>query len=75
MPVFIVREGRTRPPRRVTCCPSCEVERTGDLQDDVRHNTQRFTDVFEEMVRRHPEQWLWMHKRWKTRPLGEPRIY
>jgi KDO2-lipid IV(A) lauroyltransferase len=27
------------------------------------------------MVRRYPEQWLWMHKRWKTRPPGEPRIY
>jgi KDO2-lipid IV(A) lauroyltransferase len=31
--------------------------------------------ILEEMVRRYPEQWLWMHKRWKTRPPGEPKLY
>jgi Kdo2-lipid IVA lauroyltransferase/acyltransferase len=74
VPVFIVREGRSA--RHVVhVLPILQVERTGDPADDVRHNTQRFTAVFEEMVRRHPDQWLWMHKRWKTRPLGAPRIY
>ena len=52
-----------------------QVERTGDDQADVVRNTQRFSDVFEDMVRRYPEQWLWMHKRWKTRPAGAPRLY
>ena len=55
--------------------PILQVERGDDPAEDVRRNTQRFTAVFEEMVRRYPEQWLWMHKRWKTRPPGESRIY
>jgi Kdo2-lipid IVA lauroyltransferase/acyltransferase len=74
VPAFIVREGRSAR-HRVHVLPILQVERTGDPAEDVRRNTQRFTDVFEEMVRRHPEQWLWMHKRWKTRPAGEPRLY
>jgi len=74
VPVFIVREGRSAR-HRVHVLPILQVERTGDPAEDVRRNTQRFTAVFEEMVRRHPEQWLWMHKRWKTRPPGEPRLY
>jgi len=74
IPVFIVREGRSAR-HRVHVLPILQVERTGDPAEDVRRNTQRFTAVFEEMVRRHPEHWLWMHKRWKTRPAGEPRLY
>src|SRR5438034_718349 len=74
VPAFIVREGRSAR-HRVHVLPILQVERTGDPAEDVRRNTQRFTAVFEEMVRRHPEQWLWMHKRWKTRPPGEPRFY
>jgi len=74
VPAFIVREGRSAR-HRVHVLPILQVERTGDPAEDVRRNTQRFTAVFEEMVRRHPEQWLWMHKRWKTRPPGEPRLY
>ncbi len=74
VPAFIVREGRSAR-HQVHVLPILQVERTGDPVEDVRRNTQRFTRVFEEMVRRHPEQWLWMHKRWKTRPPGEPRLY
>ena len=51
------------------------VQRTGDLESDVIRITQELSDMFEGMVRRHPEQWLWVHKRWKTRPLGEPKVY
>lgn len=38
---------------------------TGDKETDVARLTQRFTDVIEDIVRRHPEEWLWLHKRWK----------
>lgn len=52
-----------------------EQERTGDSEMDAVANTALFTRVIEEYVRRYPEQWLWMHRRWKTRPTGEERIY
>lgn len=74
VPVFIVRDGH-RARHMVHVLPIMEVERTGDFQEDVRRNTERFSRVFEDMVRRYPEQWLWVHKRWKTRPTGEPKIY
>jgi KDO2-lipid IV(A) lauroyltransferase len=41
----------------------------------VRRLTQSFTGVVEKYVRRYPDQWLWIHRRWKTRPPGEPGIY
>ncbi len=40
----------------------------GDAARDVVHNTQRFTHLLEERIRRHPEQWLWLHHRWRTQP-------
>jgi Kdo2-lipid IVA lauroyltransferase/acyltransferase len=55
--------------------PTVELSRTGDEEGDVRENTQRFTRVIEEFVRAHPDQWLWVHKRWKTRPPGDPPMY
>jgi KDO2-lipid IV(A) lauroyltransferase len=50
-------------------------ERTGDDERDVRRLTQMFTTVVEKYVRRYPDQWLWIHRRWKTRPPGESGIY
>lgn len=52
-----------------------ELLRTGDEEADVRENTARFTRVIEEYVRKYPDQWLWVHKRWKNRPPGEKPIY
>jgi KDO2-lipid IV(A) lauroyltransferase len=49
--------------------------RTGDFKEDVRLNTERFAMVIEEIVRHYPDQWLWVHKRWKTRPDGEADLY
>jgi KDO2-lipid IV(A) lauroyltransferase len=42
-----------------------EMRRTKDLRTDLVTNTQRITDVVERMVRRHPEQWFWLMRRWK----------
>ena len=52
-----------------------ELVRTGNTENDVKENTARFTKVIEEIVRKNPEQWVWVHKRWKTRPAGEKSIY
>ncbi|MGH9838811.1 MAG: lysophospholipid acyltransferase family protein [Blastocatellia bacterium] len=48
---------------------------TGNQKEDVVANTQRYTAALESIIRRHPDQWLWIHRRWKTRPEGEPEIY
>ena len=48
---------------------------TGDQLNDIRAATQQMTSVIEEYVRKFPDQWLWIHRRWKTRPPGEPPLY
>jgi Kdo2-lipid IVA lauroyltransferase/acyltransferase len=55
--------------------PAVELARTGDEDADVIENTARFTRVIEDFVRAHPDQWLWVHRRWKTRPPGEKPLY
>jgi KDO2-lipid IV(A) lauroyltransferase len=52
-----------------------ELVRSDDLQGDIVENTARFTATIESYVRRYPEQWLWVHRRWKTRPPGAERMY
>jgi len=52
-----------------------EVVHTGDAERDAVTNTATFTAAIERYVRRYPEQWLWLHRRWKTRPEGEEGIY
>ena len=47
----------------------------GDAEADAAENTARLTAVLEDAIRQYPSQWLWMHRRWKTRPAGEPPIY
>jgi KDO2-lipid IV(A) lauroyltransferase len=49
--------------------------RTGDAEADILANTALFTAAIEAYVRRYPEQWLWVHRRWKTRPEGEGKLY
>jgi KDO2-lipid IV(A) lauroyltransferase len=55
--------------------PAVELARTANEETDIVENTQRFTRVIEDFVRAHPDQWLWVHKRWKTRPPGEKPLY
>ena len=55
--------------------PAVQLIRTGNLEADVIANTQKFTSIIEEYARRYPDQWLWVHRRWKTRPEGEAPLY
>jgi KDO2-lipid IV(A) lauroyltransferase len=52
-----------------------ELVKTGNQQDDIVANTALFNRVLEQVVRRYPDQWLWVHRRWKTRPPGEKPLY
>jgi Kdo2-lipid IVA lauroyltransferase/acyltransferase len=52
-----------------------ELVRTGDAERDIFENTQLFARVTEEIIRKYPEQWVWLHARWKTRPAGERPLY
>jgi Kdo2-lipid IVA lauroyltransferase/acyltransferase len=55
--------------------PMVELMRTGNTERDIFVNTQRFAKVIEQIIRNHPEQWVWVHARWKTRPKGEAPLY
>jgi KDO2-lipid IV(A) lauroyltransferase len=46
-----------------------------DPDEEILANTANFTRLIEDYARRYPEQWLWVHRRWKTRPPGEPPLY
>jgi KDO2-lipid IV(A) lauroyltransferase len=50
-----------------------EAPASGDHEADVRTVTEHYTRILELWVRRWPEQWLWTHRRWKTRPPGASR--
>jgi Kdo2-lipid IVA lauroyltransferase/acyltransferase len=60
---------------RVEFDRALELVRTGNDEVDAVANTAIFTKVIEDYVRRYPDQWLWVHRRWKTRLAGEPGLY
>jgi KDO2-lipid IV(A) lauroyltransferase len=68
IPVFCVPQPEGT--YRIIYGPLCEVKSTGDRAKDVARITAECTAVLEQWVRRHPEYWLWMHRRWKTAPPG-----
>jgi KDO2-lipid IV(A) lauroyltransferase len=60
---------------RIRFEPALTLLRSGDDEADALSNTAMFTRVIEDFVRRYPGQWLWVHRRWKTRPSGEAPLY
>jgi Kdo2-lipid IVA lauroyltransferase/acyltransferase len=55
--------------------PELVIDRRQGAKEDVLALTQQCNDVLESWIRRYPEQWLWIHRRWKTRPAGERGLY
>src|SRR5207302_906968 len=60
---------------RLQMAPALALIRTGDNEADIVANTAMFNQVLETYIRKHPEQWLWVHRRWKTRPAGDASLY
>lgn len=66
IPVFIIRKnGR----HELIIEEPIELTDTGDKSADLIKNTQKWSDVVESYIRKYPEQWVWMHRRWKTKPV------
>jgi KDO2-lipid IV(A) lauroyltransferase len=55
--------------------PELVFQHTVDAEADALAATQQCATATEDWIRRYPDQWLWIHRRWKTRPPGEPGIY
>ena len=65
VPVFMVRE---KSGFRAEFGPEIFTVNTGDRQKDIEINTQEYNRVIENFIRRYPDQWFWVHQRWKTKP-------
>ena len=74
VPAFIVREPNQRT-LRIEIHDEVPIQRSGDHEADIEENTRRFVKVIEDVVRRYPEQFLWTHRRYRTRPRGMAPIY
>ncbi|MCX7816205.1 MAG: lysophospholipid acyltransferase family protein [Syntrophales bacterium] len=66
LPAFMPRMSDGR--YRFILLEPVEIDNTGDYERDIFTNTQRFAKIIENMIRKYPEQWFWLHQRWKTRP-------
>lgn len=69
-PIFLLRMGRGKYQVHSYEPLDC-TQLTGKMQEKVKRVAEFYTQTVEQMVRRFPEQWFWMHKRWRTRPLEE----
>jgi KDO2-lipid IV(A) lauroyltransferase len=66
IPGFIVRTGFDT--HTLYLGPEIEIQRTGDAQKDIEANTAHFNTIIENFIRRYPDQWFWIHNRWKNQP-------
>jgi len=74
LPAFMVRQGSSAQ-HQITILPVVEVHGSDNRRESVHAYTQAFTSIIESMIRRHPDHWNWIHRRWKTRPGDEPGFY
>ncbi|MFC1546797.1 lysophospholipid acyltransferase family protein [bacterium] len=65
LPVFITRINNSK--HKMIVHPRVDINVTGDHQKDIIENTQKFNNIIEQAIRKCPSQWVWIHKRWKTK--------
>ena len=68
VPMFILRNENEK--YKIIVKPELKFQPCGDKNKDIIDLTQKYTEVLEEIIRKYPSQWLWMHKRWKSRPTS-----
>ncbi|MBN2719644.1 MAG: lysophospholipid acyltransferase family protein [Proteobacteria bacterium] len=71
VPIFAYREGWRH---RIVCDPPLDPGVTEDMEGDVVRWTAACAEEVEKAIRRRPEQWMWLHNRWKTSPNGSPEF-
>lgn len=71
VPLYMRREGETARQTMVMGAPIPMEEPYADRKENLRHNTQRINDWLEGVIREHPEQWLWLHRRFKVENNAE----
>ncbi len=67
VPGFIIREKQAY--HRIVFEPPLDFQKRGTLQETIIANTQIYTAVLERYIRAYPDQWAWVHRRWKTQPF------
>lgn len=65
VPIFLVRDKSCF---KAEIGPEVPLIQTGDKTKDIEANTEQYNKIIESFIRRYPDQWLWVHQRWKTRP-------
>lgn len=65
VPVVIIRDGQYH---TLHVEDPIILRRTGDRESDIAYNTGQWSKILERYIRRHPSQWVWMHRRWRTTP-------
>jgi len=68
VPVFMIREDYGF---KAIWLPELILKKTGDERKDIEINTQQYNNIIETLVREYPEQWFWVHNRWKTSPYSK----
>jgi KDO2-lipid IV(A) lauroyltransferase len=68
IPAFVIRNGLNY---QIEFGKEIPLIKTGEINKDIVANTQQYNEIIEGVIRRHPEQWFWVHRRWKNRPTSD----
>jgi len=74
-PAFIFRDPERKFHHVLRFGPPISIDPAAPREEEVARVTRRCNEELEKVIREAPDQWMWFHRRWKTRPVGEPKIY